>query len=134
MTMNFLKEIYCRIPGIRELVQISESVHDTRNIVRRIYHSLRQISAADSVRLFEFDLKRHPRYSDRIRLLPYAFPVCSQNGEDGIIGEIFRRIGASDRTFAEVGIGDGTQNNTAFLLSQGWTGFWIDSDNTFRET
>jgi hypothetical protein len=134
MTMKFLREIYCRIPGIRELVQLSESAHDTRNLARRIYHSLRQINAVDSVRLFDFDLKRHPRYSDPLRLLRYAFPVCSQNGEDGIISEIFRRIGTGDRTFAEVGVGDGTQNNTAFLLSQGWTGFWIDGDSTFRET
>jgi len=132
--MKFLKGIYCRIPGIRELIQISESVHDTRNLIRRINDSLRQIKAAEAVRLFDFELERHPRYADPRRLLRYAFPVCSQNGEDGIIREIFRRVGASDRIFAEVGVGDGTQNNTAFLLSQGWKGFWIDGDKTFLKT
>jgi hypothetical protein len=60
--------------------------------------------------------------------------VCSQNGEDGIIREIFRRIGTSDRIFAEVGVGDGTENNTAFLLAQGWQGYWIDGDSRFLNT
>src|SRR5207344_321956 len=27
--------------------------------------------------------------------------------------------------------GDGSENNTAFLLSQGWNGFWIDGDASF---
>ena len=26
---------------------------------------------------------------------------------------------------------DGCENNTAFLLSQGWTGFWVDGCNNF---
>jgi hypothetical protein len=64
-------------------------------------------------------------------LLRYQSQVCSQNGEDGIIHEIFRRIGSTTRIFAEVGVGNGRENNTAFLLSQGWTGFWIDGSGDF---
>jgi len=30
-----------------------------------------------------------------------------------------------------VGVGDGSENNTAFLLSQGWTGFWFDGSSAF---
>jgi hypothetical protein len=30
-----------------------------------------------------------------------------------------------------VGVGSGFENNTAFLLSQGWTGFWIDGNRRF---
>jgi hypothetical protein len=48
-----------------------------------------------------------------------------------MIREIFRRIGTTDRVFVEVGIGDGRENNTAFLLAQDWTGFWIDGDGAF---
>ena len=51
--------------------------------------------------------------------------------EDGMIHEIFRRIKTTNRVFAEVGIGDGSENNTAFLLSQGWTGFWVDGNDSF---
>lgn len=63
----------------------------------------------------------------------YQRQVCSQNGEDGIIHEIFRRIGTTNRVFAEVGVGNGSENNSAFLLSVGWTGFWIDGNDGYVE-
>ena len=54
--------------------------------------------------------------------------MFSQGGEDGAIREIFRRIGESDRTFVELGVGKGLENNTAFLLCQGWSGVWLEGD------
>ena len=89
---------------------------------------------SDIVRLVDFDLATHPRYSDARRLLRYAAQVCSQNGEDGMIAEIFRRIGTTTRTFAEIGVADGTENNTSFLLSQGWTGYWFDGTDALVQT
>ena len=50
----------------------------------------------------------------------------AQNDEDGIVHEIFRRIGLRSRTFFEVGVGDGLQNNSLFWLKQGWRGAWIE--------
>jgi hypothetical protein len=50
----------------------------------------------------------------------------SRVGEDGIIAEIFRRIGTRSRFFCEIGAGNGLENNTAFLLLQGWQGAWVD--------
>ncbi len=50
----------------------------------------------------------------------------AQNDEDGIVNEIFKRIGVRNRTFFEVGVGDGTQNNSLFWLKQGWRGAWIE--------
>ena len=29
-------------------------------------------------------------------------------------------------TFVEIGIGDGSENNTRLLLENGWTGTWVD--------
>jgi len=53
--------------------------------------------------------------------------VYSQNGEDGLIAEIFRRLGGpQSRVFIEIGVGNGLQNNTRFLLEQGWRGLWIE--------
>jgi hypothetical protein len=52
--------------------------------------------------------------------------LVSQNGEDGIIAEIFSRIGCTDRIFVEIGAGDGLVNNTAYLLFRGWQGFWFE--------
>lgn len=54
--------------------------------------------------------------------------VYSQTDEDGILREIFRRIGAGGRTFVEIGCGNGTENNTHALLLDGWRGTWLDGN------
>jgi hypothetical protein len=66
------------------------------------------------------------RHANPRDLAHFEHQVYSQNGEDGIIAEIFRRIGSQKKNFIEIGVGDGLENNTAFLLSQGWTGLWMD--------
>jgi hypothetical protein len=67
-----------------------------------------------------------PRFKDPLRLLSSGYKVFSQNQEDGMIIEVFRRIGTTSRRFIEVGIQDGLECNSAFLLMQGWTGTWIE--------
>ena len=67
-----------------------------------------------------------PRNSDERRLLKFGYRVYSQGDEDGILRELFRRIGEGNRTFVELGTGSGLENNTLFLLSQGWSGVWIE--------
>ncbi len=69
-----------------------------------------------------------PRYLDPKRLHRFEYQVFSQNGEDGVLLEIFRRIGTTNRTFLEIGVGDGLENNTTFFLTQGWKGYWVDGD------
>ncbi|HTJ62747.1 MAG TPA: hypothetical protein VL899_02970 [Alphaproteobacteria bacterium] len=66
------------------------------------------------------------RYSDPKSLVSHSAQVYSQNGEDGYIAEIFNRIGRRDKYFVEFGVEDGLQNNTRFLLEQGWSGVWVD--------
>ena len=69
-----------------------------------------------------------PRYADPKRLLRYGCKVYSQHDEDGIIQEIFRRIGTSTRTFVEFGVETGVECNTAKLLIEGWRGLWIEAN------
>lgn len=45
-----------------------------------------------------------PSNADPKRLLRYGFKVYSQSDEDGIIQEIFNRIGTSNRVFVEAGV------------------------------
>ncbi len=53
----------------------------------------------------------------------------SQNGEDGILLHLFGLIGVTNRRFAEIGVEDGRQCNTANLaLNFGWSGVMIDRD------
>lgn len=60
-------------------------------------------------------------------LLHHAARVHSQNGEDGILAEIFRRIGAGKSTFCEFGVGDGSECNTRALALSGWSGVWLEA-------
>jgi hypothetical protein len=62
------------------------------------------------------------------RIAGFGFKGYSQNDEDGIIQEIFRRIGHTNRVFIEFGCGDGLENNSLYLLLSGWSGVWIDGD------
>ena len=61
----------------------------------------------------------------------YGFKVFSQFDEDGIIEEIFKRIGTTNKIFVEFGVGDGTENNTIYLLLKGWSGLWIEGSKNF---
>jgi hypothetical protein len=67
-----------------------------------------------------------PRNADPKRLLRHGFKMYSQCDEDGIIQEIFRRIGAKHRTFIEFGVETGIECNTVKLLIEGWRGLWLD--------
>lgn len=67
-----------------------------------------------------------PRHADPKRLERFGAKSYSQNGEDGMIAEIFRRIGTANRIFFEFGVEDGLQNNSLLLLYQGWQGVWLE--------
>ena len=54
--------------------------------------------------------------------------VFSQNGEDGVIAEIFHRIGTTEETFVEFGVANGRECNTRFLAEVlGWGGTYFES-------
>lgn len=77
---------------------------------------------------YRHDLLQQPRYLDPLRLNRFEKRIYSQNGEDGVLAEIFKRIGVADGTFVEIGAGDGEENNTRHLLQLGWHGWWIEGD------
>ena len=55
--------------------------------------------------------------------------VFSQNGEDGIVEEILRRIGPGSNTFVEFGSSNGTVCNCAYLVKKkGWRGLFMEGD------
>lgn len=62
-------------------------------------------------------------------LAAHSESAFSQNGEDGIIAEIFRRLGHPARTFVEFGAGNGFENNTIALVLSGAAGLWIEGDS-----
>jgi hypothetical protein len=73
------------------------------------------------------EILKQSRYQEPLRLLGKGHKVFSQGDEDGIISEIFHRIGSSSKRFCEIGVGDGRENNTLALLYQGWSGVWVEA-------
>ena len=74
------------------------------------------------------ELQRWPEFQEKNNLIPFGFKVYSQNDEDGILQEIFQRIGIKHKIFIEFGVGDGLENNTLYFLIQGWKGLWIEGN------
>jgi hypothetical protein len=72
------------------------------------------------------DILKDPKFDDPKRLERSGYSVASQNEEDGMLMEVFRRIGATSRTFFEFGVGNGRQNITLHALLNGWRGWWIE--------
>lgn len=118
--MSALNTFYHRLPVVRE---IERGIIRTEAICSELA-ALRTLQCLETC-----ERLRHEKSlrEGSLCLHRHEHQVCSQNGEDGVIVEIFRRIGEGARSFVEVGIGDGVENNTAFLHSLGWTGAWIDA-------
>lgn len=68
------------------------------------------------------------RLKDKKCLEYYGFKVYSQNEEDGIIEEIFNRIGTTNKIFIEFGVENGLECNSHYLLFKGWHGLWLEGD------
>jgi hypothetical protein len=69
---------------------------------------------------------------DPKRLEPHGFKVYSQNDEDGILEEIFRRLGIGAGRFVELGVEDGLECNSLYLIHKGWRGIWIEGAQSRR--
>lgn len=85
---------------------------------------------------YQLQLQRHyddylarPKYQEQRRLLRHGYKVYSQNDEDGIIAEIFRRIGTEHKVFVEFGAERGIECNTLNLTLSGWRGLWMDGSS-----
>jgi hypothetical protein len=109
---DILRDDPRRVPGLNNL-----------EIIQRRLDTLTIIQSARYLR----ELLADSRYADPKRLERYGFKVYSQNDEDGIIEQIFKRIGITSKTFVEFGVENGLENNTLRLLLEGWSGLWIES-------
>ncbi|ATE65026.1 hypothetical protein [Rhizorhabdus dicambivorans] len=70
---------------------------------------------------------------DPRRLEPFGFKVYSQAEEDGIIEEIFRRLGVEKGWFCEIGVQNGLECNSLYLIHKGWNGAWIEGNKNQLE-
>ena len=58
----------------------------------------------------------------------------SQNDEDGYSLKIMERFGGALKSFVEIGIGNGLENNTLILKANGLKGLWILLNKRWRKT
>ena len=65
---------------------------------------------------------------DPKRLERFGFKVCSQGDEDGILEEIFKRLKIDQGVFCEIGVENGLECNSLYLIHKGWTGAWIEGN------
>jgi hypothetical protein len=101
-----------------------EALQERMGEMEKLAYARYQVEAAQLIATLLAD----PRYDDPLRLERCGYKVYSQNDEDGLLAEIFRRIGETNRSFLEIGVGDGLENNTRSLLERGWTGAWLEAD------
>lgn len=69
---------------------------------------------------------------DPKRLEPHGFKVYSQSDQDGILEEIFLRLGIENGRFVEIGVENGLECNSLYLIHKGWIGAWIEGDKRQR--
>ncbi len=112
--VSLLKQTYHKLPVIRELRALREA---------QAAHAQTLVGIAN---IFAREWATKNNNTDARDLLVAESQVNSQNGEDGIIHEIFARIGVTNKASVEIGAGDGIENNTAFLASLGWNTVMID--------
>jgi hypothetical protein len=89
---------------------------------------------SDQVKVFRdivlFDQTRQLQSSHPNPLNAFGKKCFSQADEDGITLEILRRINKIEKgTYAEFGVGNGTENSTLILAALGWKGFWIGGED-----
>jgi hypothetical protein len=106
-----------------------------RSLAARVSAALEFIQRASIAQRREYyeRLREIKRQRSTKILSGHGYKVYSQFDEDGIIQEIFRRVGTTSRMFVEFGVGDGLENNTLALLYGGWKGLWIEGSSAYCE-
>jgi hypothetical protein len=100
-------------------------LHRSNEILSESALTLKRTAQTTSQMLVK-DLLIDSKYDDPKRLERFGYCVASQNEEDGMLAEVFRRIGTKNKLFFEFGVGNGLQNITFHMLLNGWKGWWIE--------
>lgn len=106
-------------------MKLFEKIHKK---VYKFYNMHKSLSGISQLltQIYVREIRADIKEANPEALLLSGWKVFSQCDEDGMIEEIFKRIGTKHKTFVEIGCGDGLENNTHYLLLGGWKGVWID--------
>jgi hypothetical protein len=101
------------------------------NAIANVLHQIKRNSGYLARQEIETILDKISINPNRLEL--YGFKVYSQNDEDGIIEAIFYRLGIQKGTFLEIGVGNGLECNSLYLIHKGWKGAWVEGDDSQKD-
>ena len=133
--MNLIK-LWKRISTRSSSAKVSDQMDEIVEQLERLQRSVvklertHRIVSAVARRTFFDGIDLPPSKLLRSR----RFGVVSQNEEDGLLLEIFRQIGITNRRFVEIGCGV-NGGNSGFLAQEcGWNGLMIDAQQAAVDT
>jgi len=130
--LNKIIQLLRGLPVIKQCISVREDLAHLRKLstLVTIHESIQCTLVNDYLNKYLYE---NPAYQNPKKLNKYEYKTFSQNGEDGIIEEIFLRIGDGNKFFVEFGAANGLANNTTFLLVKGWHGLWIERDRNYEK-
>ena len=125
-----LTELGDRVDSLRALVE------DRRAAQQRIEHDLTvRLNAMNHELVVLRQVQRHAGVVTLLERLGlggeftrHELGAFSQNGEDGVLVEILRRLGTMEGTFVEIGASSNEANCVFLCDVLGWGGVFVDAD------
>jgi len=106
---------------INNLKNIIASLINTQDVSFRTLITLKDL-------LIEFQTKHYQQMHPN-PINKFGLKCFSQSDEDGITLEILQRLNVYKGVYAEIGVGNGLENNTLILAAMGWKGFWVGNED-----
>jgi hypothetical protein len=126
-SLCLLSKEYLMADRIEQILELHANLaHQTLALLTRVE---KQLAATHSVHVHQEvrNILSGLRYKEKKRVVQFGWKGQSQFDEDGILEEIFNRIGIKHHKAVEIGAGDGLENNTIYLLQQGWQCVWVEA-------
>ncbi|MES2278323.1 MAG: hypothetical protein V4592_19990 [Bacteroidota bacterium] len=103
-----------------------KKIKQIRNQLDNLTRLKNEEKSISIINFLDQHLYKNPKYLGNKKLNRFEEQYFSQFGEDGMIQEIFKRIGTTNKYFIEFGVENGLECNTTNLLYNGWQGLWIE--------
>jgi hypothetical protein len=114
------------LKSLLRLAQTEENRHELLDSTLYREAVLRQANDLCAMQAAHPGLVANPSPAHRWRMAERSY--YSRHGEDGLILNLFSRLGAPHKTFIEIGAGDGASSRTTnLILHFGWQGLLVEA-------
>lgn len=126
--------LHRNVPATCSLDGVPEALRSKLNHPSCTYPVRRRIVEAKQASLSQYitSIKAYIREATPDNPALHGYKVYSQGDEDGIIEHLLGKLpeDTGNRTFIEIGCGNGLENNSHYLLLKGYRGVWIDGSES----